>query len=773
MNYLYLNSRSSYVFILLFTLGIFTLNCSAQSEEQALRSLRAVTSSGKLPPEDMVAGIENRFSRTRTGALARLLRARIRFENKDYAGAAELLNSDMFRQRTKLADHALWLRGRALQEAGDHQAAANVFAELLEKYPESIRYTPARIRWANSATLSGRADNVPGALRDLTDRNNADAMLAAAKAYEAQGNQAEALNFYRQVYFWGAGSAAAIEAEAKLTSLGQPITPQSANEMAVRAGNFYDAKKFAEAVAAYNELNSRYPGAAAPSAKLKNLIALAETKNMSGAQAVFAGIPDGAKEKEEAYYQLATGYAKSRIWPSAKTTAEEMRQKFPSAQLTAKTFIDVGTIARDAKNSAEANYYLRSAAMSFPNSVHVAQAQFELAWLEHEGKNFQRSSQMFIEHLARYADKDTTSRGKAGYWSARDSERAGNIADACALYDGVAYRYGANWYGHLALQRVGALRSQGRCQDGGGTSDMVRKAVANLKKVTVAPETSTARELDRVEKSDELSIVGLFDWSIDELDEAKKTAKNSPKINLALARHHRWKGNNVGALRALAASYPDYAMMFPEEMGREEWEIFYPLTNWNDIKTWAKTRNLDHYQVAGLIRQESVFEPRAKSPANAFGLMQLILPTARSVARKYSASQTNISPEALYQPALNIELGTAYMRDQFDKFGKLEFVAIAYNAGPGRVPQWRASLPAEMDDFVEAVPFKETKAYIQGIIRNAAQYRRLYDDNGNFKPNVGSRPLRGEIDTKSREQLAQEFPELVLDELRTEETTAE
>jgi soluble lytic murein transglycosylase len=204
--------------------------------------------------------------------------------------------------------------------------------------------------------------------------------------------------------------------------------------------------------------------------------------------------------------------------------------------------------------------------------------------------------------------------------------------------------------------------------------------------------------------------------------------------------------------------------MFPEEMGREEWDIFYPLTNWDQIKNWSKNRNLDQYQVAGLIRQETVFNSRAKSGANAYGLMQLLLPTARIVARKYGSSFIPSSGEDLFQPAINIELGTAYLRDQFDKFGRIEYVAAAYNAGPNRVPQWRATLPAEMDEFVEAIPFKETRGYVQGVIRNAAQYRRLYDDNGNFKSNVGTRPLRGEIDSKPRQQFVAEYPDISVDD---------
>jgi len=163
-----------------------------------------------------------------------------------------------------------------------------------------------------------------------------------------------------------------------------------------------------------------------------------------------------------------------------------------------------------------------------------------------------------------------------------------------------------------------------------------------------------------------------------------------------------------------------------------------------------------------LIRQESVFNPRAKSGANAYGLMQLILPTARTTARKYGSTAT-VSVDTLFQPAVNIELGTAFMRDQFDKFGRIEYVAVAYNAGPNRVNPWRASLPIEIDEFVEGIPFKETKAYVQGVIRNSAQYRRLYDESGNFKANVGTKAVRGEIDTKSSEELAAEFPDVVVD----------
>src|SRR5262249_44444252 len=160
--------------------------------------------------------------------------------------------------------------------------------------------------------------------------------------------------------------------------------------------------------------------------------------------------------------------------------------------------------ARSANNHIDEGYFLKTAVASYPNSIEVAQAQFELAWYEHENSNFGQSSQMFVEHLARYVDKDTTNRVKAGYWAARDSERSGKADDACYLYDALNYRYGANWYGYLAVQRLAALKAQGQCSSSQPSSDLVAKAAANLRTVTVAPETAGPKELERAAKSDEL-----------------------------------------------------------------------------------------------------------------------------------------------------------------------------------------------------------------------------------------------------------------------------
>ena len=416
------------VFISTFTLAAFTLGCSAQTEDQALATIRQSVRDGRTLSEAYVAGIESRFAGRRAGLLAKLLRAKIKFDNRDFAGAAALLNTEEFRLKTKVADHAAWLRGLALQESGNHSGAMQVFESLITLYPDSLHVTASRLKWAGSAIRTGQAARVPAWLADLSNARNAGADLLIAQAYDAQGNPTEALRYYRRVYFYGAGTDAAKQAEATLVSLSQPLTPQSADEALQRADLLLGAKDFSGAEKAFGTLSASYPTTMTAAVRLRQLTALSGLKKGLEAQSAFNAIPAAATEKEESYYHLTMAYARGRQWPQARATAEEMRTKYPLGKLTPKAWVDAGMAARDAKNKLEEQILLRAAVAHFPNAVEVAGAQFELAWLEHERGDYAASSRMLTEHLARYAQRDTTNRGKAGYWAARDSERAGRTA---------------------------------------------------------------------------------------------------------------------------------------------------------------------------------------------------------------------------------------------------------------------------------------------------------------------------------------------------------
>jgi peptidoglycan lytic transglycosylase len=718
-------------------------------EQRALDSLRSMTRNDLLPAETVVAEIENQFPRTKAAALARILRARIKINARDFAGAASLLDSKLISEYTSIQDYALFLRAGALEQAGKTQEARAVYQQLMQEHPTSLRARDAALKAADSMMNSGEAAAVPLLLKDLMQADDAGALLAAAKAYEQTSDQTRALGSYRRLYFFAPASAESAEAATAIPKLGSTLSPATVEEAITRADRLYSAKRFTDALTAYGDAFAKFPATATTENQLRRGIAAYSVRKTPDAVAALTAIPTSAGEtRAEALFYLAQTYARARQWEQARATAEELRRTFPNSNFTPRAFVAVGQIAEDAKNQADASYFLRAAVNGFSNSLEVAQAQFDLAWEAHEAKNYGESSRMLTEHLAFYADRNTDNRGRAGYWAGRDSEKAGKLAEARALYEGMQARYDANWYGYLAKQRLDVISRTTPAKTFPDDS-IVSRAVANLKTVTVAEETIGPEEDARIIKADQLSNIGLDDAAQQELAKAGEKAPDSPKVNLAIAKIYRSDEENVRALNALRRSFPDYSQMKPEEMTREQWDVFYPLAYWDIIVQESKARNLDPYQVAGLIRQETIFTTRARSSAAAYGLMQVLVPTGRLTARKYGLSR-EITAESLYEPRLNIQLGTAYLRDQIDKFGRIEYVAAAYNAGPNRAVQWKASLPFEIDEWAEAVPFKETRGYIQGVVRNRLQYLRLYDDKGNFRAEVGARVVEANPNVRKR-----------------------
>jgi len=722
--------------------GCRTLQQTPQ-ELQARETLRAMTRGGVLPSEDAVARIESDFPKTTAGALARIVRAGIRIKAKDFDGAAALLDSSTIRDYTMIGDYALFLRAGALEQANRRAEARAANQRLARDYPNSLGVRNALERYARLLMQDGQAAAVPAALKELAAKDDAPALLLTAKACEQTGDTTRALAAYRRIYFFAPvfapESAEASEAASAIARLSSSTAPANAEEASARAEKLFAAKRFSEAFDAYTDTFTRFPNSTNAALQTRRVIAAAGARRFPEATAALNAT--SGEGRAEAMFNLALAYGRAKQWAQARSTADDLRRTLPNSPWATRAFVQAGQLAEEAKNTVDASYFYRAAVNFYPGAAEVTPAQFYLAWQAHDNKNFAESSRLLTEHLASYADRNTDFRGKSAYWAARDSERAGKLAEARAIYQGLQARYDANWYGYLAQQRLDTMNRNGNVPRRDFPADsLVGRAVASLRTVTVAEETAGAKEDAGLAKADQLSIIGTDDWALEELGVASSAAPASPRVNLAIARIYRARNDNVQALNILKRSYPDYSQMKPEEMRRDEWDVFYPLAYWDSISQSARARSLDPYQVAGLIRQESVFNPRAVSSARAYGLMQLLVPTGALTARKYGVDRS-VTVESLFEPRLNIQLGTAYLRDQIDKYGRIEYVAAAYNAGPSRVVQWRASLPLELDEWAEAVPFRETRLYIQGVVRNTLQYKRLYDENGQFRAEVGARAI--------------------------------
>ena len=184
-------------------------------------------------------------------------------------------------------------------------------------------------------------------------------------------------------------------------------------------------------------------------------------------------------------------------------------------------------------------------------------------------------------------------------------------------------------------------------------------------------------------------------------------------------------GENYRAMRVMKRAIPFYTSAPINSIPTAYWKILFPQAYWTQIKAEAAKNGLDPYMVASLIRQESEFNPGAISKANAYGLMQMLPSVGKQMAK--SEGIRHFDTSQLLDPSTNIRLGTRYLRQTLDKFGgHEEYAFAAYNAGDDRVSDWRAAGNYHgFDEFVESIPFTETREYVQAIVRNEQIYREL------------------------------------------------
>jgi soluble lytic murein transglycosylase len=228
-----------------------------------------------------------------------------------------------------------------------------------------------------------------------------------------------------------------------------------------------------------------------------------------------------------------------------------------------------------------------------------------------------------------------------------------------------------------------------------------------------------------VQKAELLANGGLIDFAVRELQAAANTEAGNWTL-AETAQLYTDTGHYDRAIEVMKHSVPSYFAVDIPTLPRPYWEALFPRPYWPDLKKFSVANGLDPYLVASLIRQESEFNPAAVSRANAVGLMQLLPRTGKLVAReeklrRYSDSQ-------LFTPAVNLQLGTRYFRGMVDQFGgSFEYALAAYNAGSDRVQEWMGQGKyRDQQEFVESIPFTETREYVQAILRNAAVYKQLY-----------------------------------------------
>ena len=613
-----------------------------------------------------------------------------------------------------LADYAEFLGAKADHDGGNDAAAEELLKGFAERNPESI--FEAQAPELEAQVLLAMKD-AAGARKVLTanpdDAGRSGYQLALGEVDQTQGQPDEAAKIYKHVLLAFPLSSEAQTARAKLTALGMEASLTEA-ELRSLGDAYYNAGRYEQAAEQYHALARQSGGdpalrngfavaAAACDWKLKRLTreeaeSLAPTKDENGARRLY----------------LLMELARSRDDLTAQETyVDLLKSSFPRSQWYAEALFSSGNMYMLRKDYPRAVTYYSELAERFPQGTNAAAAHWRAGWWSYRQGLYPEAAKIFEEQIRLYPQaKETVS---ALYWRARLYEQEDHQPGlAAAHYRKLVANYSHFFYAQMAKQRLVAL------------GDAPPVAVPALEKYvpTAIPKLDASFPAGdpHMVKAHLLVNAGLSEYVPQEIAEAPGSSSWS---GIAEAEIYTSYGETYRAMRVLKRALP-YAASAPiQSIPLAYWRILFPEIYWDTIQTESAKNGLDPYLVASLIRQESEFNPSAISPANAYGLMQLLPSVGRQMAREEGIG--SIETRQLLDPVLNIRLGTRYLRETMEKFGRVpEYALAAYNAGDNRVTDWQAAGPYHgVDEFVESIPFTETREYVQGILRNQDIYRGI------------------------------------------------
>jgi soluble lytic murein transglycosylase len=343
----------------------------------------------------------------------------------------------------------------------------------------------------------------------------------------------------------------------------------------------------------------------------------------------------------------------------------------------------------------------------------VVEAYWNIGWLEYRRGQPGAAREALARGLDAAAPSDPQI-PQLLYWTTRfdalsaESDPGGE--GVRALTDRFPYTY----YGLLARREsVGGVETALHELDGVRTLDASSDERENLLDASMSPRAA------------ELWFLGLRDDARDELLVSTRRAPPAPDRATDVAEALATLGADQEALRVVRRHYAPALERGDAELSPAIWRRAYPAHLLGPIRTRARDR-VDPFLVAALIREESVYDPRAVSPVGAIGLMQLMPDTGRRVAR--AAGLSDFSVDQLYTPEVNLTLGVRYLADLLDRFAGNEAYAVAaYNAGPEAVTRWLENGPPRaIEEFIEEIPYVETRAYVKRVLRSAWLYHALY-----------------------------------------------
>ena len=674
-----------------------------------------------LPAYSGVQSFARAHNNEDAGALAWLVLGYAHVLDHDFAKAIDPLN----RARAHagdLGDYVAYYLGVSYLQTGRTAEAFGTLENFSSEHPDSLLVRDARLSYADALLVEGQAAEAVTVLESIREPLRSDVELALGRAYAASGQTAKAATVFQNIYYTTPSAAEAEAAYSELKKL-PSVPPPTVSQIKTRADALMTKKRYAEAADDYRALANQTPANERPVAQLSLAEALHRSGRNHDAKQVLALL--GGERGEINAHRL---YLLGQIaWAGNDNetffrTVNELRQAAPASPWFEQSLLSAANLHLVHHEYDQALDTYREMQQRFPDGTRASYVHWKAAWLTLRQGRTEEAKKAFEEQIALYPSGAETS--AALYWRARLAEEENQPLKARAFYQKLSERYRNFYYAELARQRMKHLPPV-------APDAVTRYALLD----SIPPLDSSNKVADSEPPADELHVQkaqllgngGLVDFAVRELQFAANaegaTATWGPAETAAL---YDETGHYDQAIEVMKHSAPNYFALDIPDLPRKYWEALFPRAFWSDLKRSAAANSLDPYLVASLIRQESEFNPNAVSRANAVGLMQLLPKTGKAVAKEVKMKR--YVPSQLYTPAVNLQLGTRYFRGMVDKFGgSFEYALAAYNAGSDRVEEWLGQGKyRDPQEFVESIPFTETREYVQAILRNASVYKQLY-----------------------------------------------
>ena len=376
-----------------------------------------------------------------------------------------------------------------------------------------------------------------------------------------------------------------------------------------------------------------------------------------------------------------SAWTRSDLRLAKKILNNSLKKKIGTQEQNAEIYYILASIAKEEKKL-KSSIYLLKKSLKLSSGKLKERVLWQLGWIQYKSKKYIKSSKIFLTLL-----EDNSETSKYAYWTAISFSKEKKSKESLEFFEETIKIAPLGYYGLMARKKLGI------------------KLV--LKNELIIPSKDNFYSW--------LISLGEYEHTKKYLNQFIYKSSNNEKVELLEKMFH--SGNYPGTLK----TYFNMGQELREEVQVKYTSYIYPKPI---IKSIYLNKETDINLIYSIIRQESAFNKDARSFADAYGLMQIIPQRAIKLARKHRVPYKKASD--LYNIQVNTGLGSHYLNDLVTLMGKLPMAIGSYNAGESAMKRWvKARYNGDIEEFIEDVPYKETKKYIKLVLRNLEIYKSL------------------------------------------------